>query len=57
MESFTETELQPFEPETLYAYELGIKGITVYRNNSRQDQPMLLESAELQTPIHCIDCD
>lgn len=31
------------------AYQLGIKGITVYRNNSRGDQPMMLENALLET--------
>ncbi len=31
------------------AYQLGIKGITVYRNNSRLDQPMSLEAP---TPTH-----
>jgi ribonucleoside-diphosphate reductase alpha chain len=50
------------------AFELGIKGITVYRNNSRQDQPMALESApkeisaeesnaSIKPPIHCVECD
>lgn len=53
----------------LSAYELGVKGITVYRNNSRQDQPMLLEKKEThtddqgvenhlpQSAVVCIDCD
>jgi ribonucleoside-diphosphate reductase alpha chain len=53
------------------AYELGIKGITTYRNNSRQDQPMVISRAasgkseqfeqktdsELPTSIVCVDCD
>jgi len=54
------------------AFELGIKGITVYRNNSRMDQPMSLESAKAdqqadqpdvaeatpaQQAIRCIECD
>lgn len=45
------------------AYDLGVKGITVYRNNSRQDQPMLLENhmesrpGQATPPVYCIDCD
>jgi ribonucleoside-diphosphate reductase alpha chain len=49
------------------AFELGIKGITVYRNNSRKDQPMALESttqprqseadASVKPPIYCVECD
>jgi len=44
------------------AFKLGIKGITVYRNNSRQDQPMALESApedqqEKINTIRCIECE
>lgn len=45
------------------AFQLGIKGITVYRNNSRQDQPMSLESASAKSveektpPIYCVECD
>lgn len=49
------------------AFSLGIKGITVYRNNSRQDQPMSLESAQptvetkpkspASAAIRCVDCD
>jgi ribonucleoside-diphosphate reductase alpha chain len=42
------------------AFELGIKGITVYRNNSRQDQPMALESAadkDAAQVIRCIECE
>ncbi len=51
------------------AFTLGIKGITVYRNNSRRDQPMSLESATIAEPlseqaetprntaVQCIECD
>lgn len=47
------------------AFDLGIKGITVYRNNSRKDQPMSLESAEPEPvettaptqAIRCVECD
>jgi ribonucleoside-diphosphate reductase alpha chain len=52
------------------AFDLGIKGITVYRNNSRSDQPMSLESAKQEAPppavvdttpatqaIRCVECD
>jgi ribonucleoside-diphosphate reductase alpha chain len=52
------------------AYQLGIKGITVYRNNSRQDQPMALaaeeqpgEAGQTEKPaenplgIRCVECD
>lgn len=50
------------------AHTLGIKGMTVYRNNSRNDQPMALDAAKkeqkqdtlsdvAQSPIVCIDCD
>jgi ribonucleoside-diphosphate reductase alpha chain len=48
------------------AFELGIKGITVYRNNSRQDQPMSLESVgpepveettSTTQAIRCVECD
>lgn len=54
------------------AFQLGIKGITVYRNNSRMDQPMSLETAEPESKasmslvedsesthqaIRCIECD
>jgi ribonucleoside-diphosphate reductase alpha chain len=51
------------------AFHLGIKGITVYRNNSRNDQPMSLESVKPAaapavaetTPatqaIRCVECD
>jgi ribonucleoside-diphosphate reductase alpha chain len=31
------------------AFSLGVKGITVYRNNSRSDQPMSLETAPLRS--------
>jgi ribonucleoside-diphosphate reductase alpha chain len=54
------------------AFKLGIKGITVYRNNSRMDQPMSLESPQAENEaslpstedvgpshqaIRCIECD
>jgi ribonucleoside-diphosphate reductase alpha chain len=51
------------------AFDLGVKGITVYRNNSRQDQPMSLETAPQSEPmpaqepeqpnqaIRCVECD
>lgn len=47
------------------AFQLGIKGITVYRNNSRQDQPMALASQAQpeqstplpDSPIRCLECD
>ncbi|MEB3286961.1 MAG: adenosylcobalamin-dependent ribonucleoside-diphosphate reductase [Vampirovibrionales bacterium] len=47
------------------AYKLGIKGITIYRNNSRADQPMAL-SEENSQPLNalnedwspvCLECD
>lgn len=34
------------------AFQLGIKGITVYRNNSRHDQPMALSAATATEDIH-----
>lgn len=57
--------LEAVKKAYLSAYELGIKGITVYRNNSRRDQPMMLEhkekteisTVEASNPIVCIDCD
>jgi ribonucleoside-diphosphate reductase alpha chain len=49
------------------AFSLGIKGLTVYRNNSRQDQPMSLETVSPQpiqidepppnSAIRCVECD
>lgn len=49
------------------AFSLGIKGITVYRNNSRQDQPMSLEAVTPESApveesargsaIRCVECD
>jgi ribonucleoside-diphosphate reductase alpha chain len=55
------------------AFKSGIKGITVYRNNSRQDQPMSLavkidpattteasnasESLLREQTIRCVECD
>ncbi len=41
------------------AYDLGLKGITVYRNNSRQLQPMKVERimvAEVIDSQHCPEC-
>lgn len=35
------------------AYDLGLKGVTVYRNNSRQFQPMALNTQDGQ---HCPEC-
>ncbi len=46
------------ESSYLQAYQLGLKGITVYRNNSRQLQPMSLAPAwtEAVDSQHCPDC-
>lgn len=52
---------QDVEQAFRLAYESGIKGVTVYRNNSRQDQPLSVvaqapEPAETDT-LRCKDCD
>ncbi len=44
------------------AFDLGIKGITVYRNNSRLDQPMALEIQASEpepraSAVYCVECD
>jgi ribonucleoside-diphosphate reductase alpha chain len=50
--NFPENATREAIAETYHlAFQLGIKGITVYRNNSRQDQPMALESAERTEPV------
>ncbi len=45
----------------ILAHQNGIKGLTVYRNNSRTDQPMTVESNTSKTTIteagQCLTCD
>jgi ribonucleoside-diphosphate reductase alpha chain len=69
--NFPESASREAIAETYHlAFELGVKGITVYRNNSRQDQPMSLESASPAmeekakeeragntSAIRCVECD
>ncbi len=38
------------------AFEWGVKGVTVYRNNSRTDQPLRLENTEIKG-VQCLECD
>lgn len=52
---------QQIEDTYMLAYKLGLKGITVYRDNSRRLQPMSLEAAKPTVPtvvdsLHCPEC-
>lgn len=48
VESATRNDI---EETYVLAYKNNLKGITVYRNNSRQFQPMNLETREVKQPI------
>ncbi len=52
-EATTESVARAF----LMAYQQGIKGMTVYRNNSRADQPMALGHHEPETKHTCPECN
>jgi ribonucleoside-diphosphate reductase alpha chain len=49
---------QEVEEAFRLAFESGIKGVTVYRNNSRCDQPLLLAAESPSAdPVQCLECD
>lgn len=52
-ESATKNDI---EKAYLLAYENNLKGITVYRNNSRQFQPMNFENEQMQKITICPEC-